>query len=427
MFTTNRICLLTCLALLGVFPLWAQGTPQAVAFRGEAVVINAALGGGEIVSAEEKSTQEEDLYDRGTEAMDSREWDQALDAFKQVAALNGPHADGALYWGAFVMNKQGKRAEALEVLAKLQKSYPKSRWLNDAKALELEIRQSSGRPVSPDSESNDDLKLLAINGLMNSDPERAVPMLEKILEGNQSPKVKERAMFVLAQSNSPRARETLVKMAQGSANQDLQRKAVRYLAQFGDDSSRQDLQKIYATTADANIKRAILQGYMVSGARAQLLAAAKTEKNPELRKDAIRQLALTGAEDELWQLYQTETSTDVKSQILQSLFLTGKPDKLLAVARNEQNPELRRAAVRSLGLLGADKSSDALATIYRNDKDPEVRKEVLNALFIQGNAKSLVTIARGEQNRELKEQAIQKLSLMNSKDATDYMLEILNK
>jgi HEAT repeat protein len=427
MLTTNRTYLFTCLVLLGALPVWAQVPPAATSGESTAMAMASSLGSEGGARAEDKTNQEESLYDQGTEAMDSNQWDRALDAFKQVAAMNGPHADGALYWGAFIMNKQGKRAEALEVLAKLQKSYPKSRWLNDAKALELEIRQSSGRPVSPESESNDDLKLLAINGLMNSDPDRAIPLLEKILAGNQSPKVKERALFVLAQSDSPRARQAMVQMAQGTSNPELQRQAVRFLAQFGDESSRQELQKIYASTSNAEIKRAILQGYMISGSRALLLAAAKSEKDPELRKDAIRQLALTGAENELWQLYQNETSADVKSQILQSLFLTGKADKLLAVARNEPNPALRRAAVRSLGLLGADKAGAALADIYRNDKDLEVRKEVLNALFIQGNAKGLVAIARAEQNRELKEQAIQKLSLMNSQDATDYMLEILNK
>jgi hypothetical protein len=38
-----------------------------------------------------------------------------------------------------------------------------------------------------------------------------------------------------------------------------------------------------------------------------------------------------------------------------------------------------------------------------------------------------VTLARKEQNAELKKDAVEKLSLMKSKVATDYMLELLNK
>ncbi len=56
---------------------------------------------------------------------------------------------------------------------------------------------------------------MALNGLMNSNPERALPILEKLLAGSQSPRVKERALFVLSQSSAPQARETVVKFAKG--------------------------------------------------------------------------------------------------------------------------------------------------------------------------------------------------------------------
>ena len=78
-------------------------------------------------------------------------------------------------------------AEALATLAALAKDYPKSRYLAQAKALEAEVRRSSGQPVRPDSESDEELKILAIAALQNSDPEQAVPMLQKLLEGTASP------------------------------------------------------------------------------------------------------------------------------------------------------------------------------------------------------------------------------------------------
>ena len=59
----------------------------------------------------------------------------------------------------------------------------------------------------------EELKLLALQGLQHSDPEQAVPMIEKILQGPQSPRLKQRALFVLAQSNAPRAREVLANFA----------------------------------------------------------------------------------------------------------------------------------------------------------------------------------------------------------------------
>lgn len=85
--------------------------------------------------------------------------------------------------------------------------YAESRWLNDAKALAIEIQQAEGKPVSPEAQADEELKPLAIHGLMQSDPEKAIPLLEKLLQGTSSPRVKENALFVLLQSKSPRARE----------------------------------------------------------------------------------------------------------------------------------------------------------------------------------------------------------------------------
>ena len=64
------------------------------------------------------------------------------------------------------------------------------------------MRGKSGQPVRAGDQSDEDLKLYAIAALQNSDPEQAVPMLEKLLEGTASPRVKSKALFVLAQSNS---------------------------------------------------------------------------------------------------------------------------------------------------------------------------------------------------------------------------------
>ena len=55
------------------------------------------------------------------------------------------------------------------------------------------------------------------------------------------------------------------------------------------------------------------------------------------------------------------------------------------------------------------------------------RAEIVNALFIQGNAKAMVDLARKETNPEMKKMIVSKLSIMGSKDATEYMLELLSK
>ena len=55
------------------------------------------------------------------------------------------------------------------------------------------------------------------------------------------------------------------------------------------------------------------------------------------------------------------------------------------------------------------------------------KEEVLNAYFLGGNASGLVAIAKSEKDAELKKKAVEKLALMHSKEASDYLMELLEK
>ena len=376
---------------------------------------------------QEKADRQTELYDDGREALDEERWEKAEAKFAELAEMNGPQADAALYWKAYAENKAGKRDTALGTIADFKRRFAQSRWRKDVDALEVELRQNTGQQVRPEAQGDEEIRLLAIQSLMNSDPERAMPLLQKVLQGSGSPREKDRALFVLAQSGSPQAREILGRIARGQSNPELQRKAVQYLGLFGGSDSRKTLAEIYGSTSDVQLKRAILRSYMVAGDREHLLAAAKTEKDEEVRREAIRQLGLTGGRAELEQLYQTESSPEVKRELLQAFFLSGDPKKLLDVAQSEKDAELRRTAIRNLGLMGRDSTGQALQSIYAKEANRDVRREVLNAFFLQGNATALVAIARGEKDPELKKEAVSKLSLMNSKEATDYLMELLNQ
>lgn len=374
--------------------------------------------------AQQGSSEDKD-YRRGRKALDGGHWEDAIAAFSDSAARKGAVADGALYWKAYAQNRSGQREAALGTLAALRQQYPSSHWLNDAQALEVEIRARAGDPVSPAAEADEDLKLIAINSLMQSDPKQALPILEKLLKSNSAPKLKERALFVLTQSGSPDARKILNEIALGNSNPDLQRAAIRYMGMMGSDDSRRELASIYSSSTDKDIKRTILRAFMISGSREFLLSAAKTEKDPDLRGEAIRELGLAGGQDELWQLYQSESSVEAKEEILKSMFVGGNSAHLVDVARSEKDPRLRAAAIRSLGLMGGNGRGDVLVSIYRADQDSTVRDAILNALFIQQNGKALVDLARNEHDPEMKKRIISKLGLIHSKESTEYMLEIL--
>jgi HEAT repeat protein len=379
--------------------------------------------------AEEEKARIEEMesaYDEGRAHLDDEQYDRAIAAFDRARSQRSRRADGALYWKAYAQNRKGQRAEALASLTELRKLFPKSRWLDDAKALELEMRPGSGQRVAEAGAGGDeDLKLMALNGLMNSDPERAVPLLEKFLTGNPSRKLQDRALFVLAQSDSPRAREIVARTARGGGNPDVQRKAIQYLALFGGQESKQTLADIFKASSDSAVKKAVLQGFMVSGEKARVLEAARGESDADVRRSAIQLLGAMGAHAEIWELYRAEQAPENKKALLQAMFVGGDSQRLLEVARTDKDESMRRAAVRNLGLMGGERTGKTLLEIYR--ADPPLREAVLEGFFLQGNVQSLISIAREEKDPRLRKEAVQKLSLMHSKEATDFMLELLEK
>ncbi len=402
--------------------------------------------------AQEKIERLQELYDDGREDLDEDRYDQAAAKFQELAELNGPQTDAALYWKAYAENRLGKRDAALATIADMKRRFPQSRWLKDAGALELEVRQTTGQKPQPEAQTDAELKILALQAVLNSDPDRAMPLVEKLLNGPGSPKDKAKVLFMVAQSGSPQAQGLLAKVALGQSNPELQRKAVEYLGIFGGGvsggveggveggvkggvtgpnrnrgSAKQVLAEVYTSSSDASVKRAVLRSYMISGDRQNLFAAAKGEKDESLRREAIRQLGLVHGTSELEQLYKTESSPDVRREILQAFFLAGDSGRLVQAAQGEKEPELRRAAIRNLGLIHSDDSSKALQEIYAKETDHALKAEVLNAYFLQGNAKALVAIARAEKDPELKKTAVSKLSLMHSKEGTDYLMELLQK
>lgn len=369
---------------------------------------------------EKGSRDAERNYERGRRALDRQQWDEALAYFKEVAGRKAEKADAALYWKAYVEGKLNRKQEALASIAELEKSHPKSQWLNDAKALQVEI--SGGSFTAAADGGDDEIKLLALQGLVHSDPERAYPLIEKMLTSSQSPKVKERALFVLMQSGSPKARETVLRVAKGGGNPDVQLKAIQFLGSMG---SKQELLDIYKSSADRSVKRSALRGFMASGAREQLYEIAKSEKDTELRLEAIRQLGAMGMRSEVAGMYSVELDKEIKRELMRSMFVSGNSEKLIEIAKAEVDADLRREAIRNLGVMKKSDTGDLLAQLYANEKDPKVRRTIIEGLFVQGNVTKLIELARAEKDPEVKKDLVQKLSHMKSKEATDYMLELL--
>jgi hypothetical protein len=378
-------------------------------------------------AAEEDTSKEEDAYASGKDALSDGEYDKAVKAFDSVVGMRGRKADAAMYWMAYALNKAGNKTRAQAMLNDLRARYPQSRWLHEASALEAEIKGASNANVDVSGCNDEETKLIALNALLNSDPERAVPILEKVIHGNCSPKMKEKALFTLAQSDSQKAQQILLSLAKANNDPDLQRRAIPFIGMNGTPSNRAILREIYNGATDPNVKEAVFKAWLMCGGKEDVLAVARTEKSPELRKEAIRYLGMMGGRTELREMYKSSPDAETRDAVVHAMLLNGDAEGLGEIANVEKDPKVLASAIKTLGLIGGDESLRTLVNIYNSHSDVESKKQVINALFLHNAGKEMVELARKETNPQLKRELVSKMSLMKSPEITEYMMEILNK
>jgi hypothetical protein len=141
-------------------------------------------------------------YADGVRAINAGHWSDAISIFSRIAEGAGDHAGGALYWEAYAENKLGQSAAALGECGKLRAEHSDSKWIEDCGALEIEIKAQSGRPVPPQTEPSDELKLLALASLMQRDEKKALLQIDEILNSDSSQKLKDGALFIMGQHHS---------------------------------------------------------------------------------------------------------------------------------------------------------------------------------------------------------------------------------
>ena len=335
-----------------------------------------------------------------------------------------------------VLNPEGVRQEQrrpsvrrLEACATLRQNYSQSNWLKDCSALEIEIKGKSGSPVQPQTEQDEDLKLLALSSIVQGGNPNALPILQQILEGQHSERLKERALFVLAQDQSKQGQELLGQIVRGEKDPYLQIKAIHLLAAAQGSSSASTLESIYGKSNDPSVKKAVLDSYLVMNDPEMLVQVAQHESDPQLARHAVNELGAMGAVSRLSDIYNATSSKDVKSAIINAYVAAGSKgaDALGVIASSEQDPDLRRKAIRNMGPAGGSSAASALLAIYSKSSDEESKKAAIDALFVTDDAHDLVALARSEKDPVAKKDIVGKLAVMHNKEATDYMIELLNK
>jgi hypothetical protein len=198
-----------------------------------------------------------------------------------------------------------------------------------------------------------DLRIQALGRLMPTDASRVIPILKEIVLESADPRESSRALFVLAQSGQPEARDTVVQVAK-TGPEVVRVAAVRELGRFGGPGVADQLMQVY-TSADLTVKVQVVSSLGLRLERSALLQIAQAEKDPHLKSMAIVTLGQAGGVDQLWTLYQHATP-EAKRPIILGLFNARAEDALIRIADSEKDPQLRREALTRLQLLGTAKA-----------------------------------------------------------------------
>jgi len=263
---------------------------------------------------------DDDAYTTGTRAMDEHRWQDAVSAFDKVISEKGKRVDAALYWKAYSLNKLGRMPLTIATCEQLHSQFAGSTWNKDCDAIsvdvqvdakaigdQVKVRTDRVRPymrIAPlnfDMDrgdncvargSDEDLKMLALNSLLNKDPTTALPLLRGILSGNQPTCVKKHALFVLAQSKSPEAESILRDAALGKLDPQLQGQAIQAMAVFQGKRANDTLAEVYRTTTDPKIKSSIISAMFITKDASRMVEMARNEKDLELKRRIVSELAL---------------------------------------------------------------------------------------------------------------------------------------
>jgi HEAT repeat protein len=373
---------------------------------------------------------ERGMYNNGLSALQNRQYDRAIMQFDRVIAVKGTYADAATYWKAFSQARLVRTDDALASIASLRRDYPQSRYLPEAKVLEADVRRLAGQPVDPQTlDANDELKLIAINGIANTDPERAIPLLETVLNGANTLGNKRRALFVLALIKDPRAHQILLRYAKGAGSPELQAEAIRNLVSRRDSpASDAELRDIYESAQDPAIRRAVIEAYGNAGNKTALVAVIKSRSEiADNKRTALNRLQNLAAPTELWTIYQGEQDPELRMQIANVFASMGATDQLMLIVKSEKEPKVRLRAVRNLGSQNTDATGAILSELYGSEQDRDTKRSIISAFRAQNNATALVTIARKETNLELKREIVSAISDMAGRDkvAADYLMEMV--
>lgn len=336
------------------------------------------------------------LYRVARESLNSGDYRRAAQLFAQIERQYPASAyrPDAAYWRAFALYRIGglpELHEALQALDSVRVSMrvPVSQRVNgtamytvtmrssqlgaallatrirgalaargDASAAAQVAQAAGGGTPSCDEEDNQ-LRVEALNALVQLDPKSADPTIAKVLARRDecSASLRRGAVALIGRSTDTHGTDLLVNTARTDPSWEVRAEAVRWLGRAPDDRATAVLTQI-ATAQDqrSSVQRTAIRALTSQDSPAARQALRTIITRTDLPSDVrVTALHYAGRTDmpisELGKLYDTSADRQVRQEVVQLLERRPEPeasDKLIEIARIGTDPEMRRSAIAAL-------------------------------------------------------------------------------
>lgn len=264
------------------------------------------------------------------------------------------------------------------------------------------------------SEEQDSLKMAAMEALITAPPERALPIVDKVLAGNNSTELKEAALFILSQMNTAESQTRMLAYARDSEGE-LQAEAIRMIGIGGDDDALASLGDIYSS-GNADVREAVLEAYLIANDADAVFQIAANASDEEEFSDAVQMLGAMGAHDQLREL---RSRAGLSESLIEAYAISGDATTLQELAMDDSNPEIQVQAIEALGIVGGEDVGQILVGLYQNASSEDVKEAALNGLLISGEDSRVLELYQNSSDTAEKRELLELLVMMGSDDVWD--------
>jgi HEAT repeat protein len=401
------------------------------------------------------------LYRMARRELNEGRYQQAASLFRRLRSdySSSQYAPDSYYWEAFARYRTDDTREletALDLLERQGERYPNTPTRDDARSLAVLVRgklaergdanaarditEEAGRQDCPTEE--DDVRVMALNALLNMDAERALPLLQQVLQRRDacSVQLRRKAVWLISQKRSDATTSVLLDVVRNDPDREVREQAVFWLSQVRDEEAVTALDSILLGSDDHTIQEkaifAISQHPSDRAGEILRRYALRNDVPQDLRENAIFWLGQRrpGENQQFLQdLYSQVNSEQLKEKIIFSI--SQHPDDeagewLLGIALDEsESLELRKSALFWAGQRRRV-PTESLNELYGSMDDREMREQVIFVLSQRHEAAAvdaLMTIARNETDHELQKKAIFWLGQSDDPRVPEFLLELINR